>query len=130
MFYDPKGPIEHFSWGKFVIIGKEHSKTGMGKIGVGKDIRIVGKNVSKWKERSGHLLEKDMITGIYGQEINILIIGTGVNEMVECPEKVIKSIKKNGIEKVVLKSTPEACKLYNKNFREGKKVALLAHGTC
>jgi hypothetical protein len=26
MFGDPKGPIEHFSWGKFVIYGKEHGK--------------------------------------------------------------------------------------------------------
>jgi hypothetical protein len=46
MFDDPKGPIEHFSWGKFIICGKEHSKLDE-KIGVGKDIRLIGKKKSQ-----------------------------------------------------------------------------------
>ena len=60
MFEDKKGPIEHFSWGKFIIKGEEHSKTGMGKIGAGKDIRLIGLKISKWKERDGHILDKSM----------------------------------------------------------------------
>ena len=130
MFDDQKGPIEHFSWGKFIINGEEHSKSDIGKTGVGKDIRMIGLKVSKWKERSGHMLDKDMIAGIYDKNIDILIIGTGVYGMIECPEKVQKSVKKNGVKKLELLYTQEACKLYNEYFNKGKKVALLAHGTC
>jgi len=130
MFDDHKGPIEHFSWGKFIICGEEHSKTEKGKIGAGKDIRLIGKEVTKWKEREGHKLKPKMITGVYDKGIEILIIGNGVEGLVECPGDVKDSIKKNGIKKIIIAPTPEACKIYNKLFHEGKQVALLAHGTC
>jgi hypothetical protein len=71
-----------------------------------------------------------MITGIYDQGIEVLIIGIGVNGAVECPKDVRKSIKANGIKKVILARTPDACALYNALFHQGKRVALLAHGTC
>lgn len=130
MFDDKDGPIEHFSWGRFIVAGSLHTKTPAGKTGKGKDIRVMGTEVTKWKEREGHLLDSDMITGVFDEGIEVLIIGVGVHGMVECPEKVIKKIKKNGIKEVILRKTPDACKLYNKLFHEGKKVALLAHGTC
>jgi len=130
MFDDKKGPIEHFSWGRFVVAGSMHAKTADGKTGKGKDIRIIGTEVTKWKEREGHLLGFDMITGVFEEGIEVLIIGVGVNGMIECPEKVIKKIRKKGIHEVILKKTPDACRLYNKLYHQGKKVALLAHGTC
>jgi hypothetical protein len=70
--------------------------------GVRKDIRIIGITVTEWVERKGHTLEKAMITGVFDQ----------------------------GIKKLILFSTPDACKKYNSLFRNGRKVALLAHGTC
>ena len=130
MFDDKNGPIEHFSWGRFIVAGSLHTKTPEGKTGKGKDIRIIGREVTKWKEREGHLLDSDMITGVFDKRIQVLIIGVGVHGMIECPEKVIKKIKKKGISEVILKKTPDACRLYNKLFHKGKKVALLAHGTC
>jgi hypothetical protein len=129
MFNDKNGPIEHFSWGKFIINGEEHSKN-YSKIGVGKDIRLVNNKVTKWKERKGHELTKSMITGIFNKNVDILIIGIGVNGAIECSEKVIQFIQKNGIKKVKLLKTPKACNEYNNLFHQGKKVALLAHGTC
>jgi hypothetical protein len=130
MFDDKRGPIEHFSWGKFIVCGKEHSKVSGEKIGAGKDIRLIGKNISKWKEREGHRLGPEMITGVFDQNIEILILGIGVDGLVECPEKVKKYIKSNGIKKLILEKTPEACRVYNDLFNKGEKVALLAHGTC
>ncbi len=35
MFDDPKGPIEYFSWGKFIICGAEHSGAEEAQTGVG-----------------------------------------------------------------------------------------------
>ena len=130
MFYDTSGPIEEYSWGKFVISGTEHSKSNGMKIGVGKDIRLIGSELSKWKERKGHLLTSEMITGVFGKGIQTLIIGVGATGAVECPHQVQEYIKSNGVENLILKKTPDACRLYNEMFRSGKRVALLAHGTC
>ena len=71
MFTDNDGPIELFSWGRFVITGKEHSKVSGQKSGVGKDIRLIGTEVSKWKEREGHILNKSMITGVFDKGISM-----------------------------------------------------------
>ncbi|MHB0857671.1 MAG: hypothetical protein ACYC5M_08885 [Anaerolineae bacterium] len=48
------GPIEHFSWGTFVVNGSEHSDNGLVQVGAGKDIRVIGLDVSEWVERKGH----------------------------------------------------------------------------
>ena len=130
MFTDPKGPIEHFSWGKFVICGTEHAASENGMTGVGKDIRLIDQEVTEWHERKGHLLTDAMITGIYNRGIEVLIIGIGVDGAVECPKKVKQKIEAKGIGQVILARTPQACEIYNSLFHQGKRVALLAHGTC
>ncbi len=71
-----------------------------------------------------------MITGVYDREIEVLIIGIGVEGAIKCPEEVRQKIKEKGIQQIILARTPEACARYNQLFHEGKKVALLAHGTC
>jgi len=130
MFYDIEGPIQEFSWGKFVIAGMEHSKSFQGKVGAGKDIRLIGTEVSKWKERQGHLLSEEMVTRVFDRNIETLIIGLGASGALECPESVEKYIKEQGIDEVILLKTQDACKKYNELYHSGKKVALLAHGTC
>jgi hypothetical protein len=126
MFDDPGGPIHHFSWGAFVIDGEEHSTAA----GVGKDIRLVGRDVSPWRERKGHKLKKSMITGVYERDVDVLVIGIGVHGAITCPEKVRKAVREHGISRLILQPTPQACATYNALFHQGKKVALLAHGTC
>ena len=69
MLDDPRGPIQHFSWGAFVIGGEEHSTT----TGAGKDIRVVGDDVSPWRERKGHKLKRSMITGVYDRDVDVLV---------------------------------------------------------
>jgi hypothetical protein len=130
MYNDPRGPIEHFSWGRFVICGQEHSRSEDGERGCGKDIRLIGHEVSEWRERKGHELKPSMITGVYDQHIEVLIVGVGVDGMLHCPSEVRKAISEHGVNELVLARTPEACQLYNRLFHEGKRVALLAHGTC
>jgi hypothetical protein len=130
MFNDSNGPIEHFSWSKYIVRGQEHGKTNKGKVGVGKDIRLIGQNVTAWRERRGHRLTPSMITGVYDSDIEVLIIGIGVYGALECPEDVRHAIQEKGIDHLILERTPEACKTYNTLFHGGKRVALLAHGTC
>lgn len=130
MFNDSRGPIKHFDWGEYLIDGEEHSKSKGKIVGAGKDIRVIGKDVSAWEEREGHKTKLSMITGVYDQDIEVLIIGTGIRGRIECSQKVQNSIKKRGIERVIIETTPKACETYNRLFHEGKRVALLAHGTC
>jgi len=129
-FEDAAGPIESYSWGRFVIDGQEHMEGEDGPVGKGKDIRMVGREVSRWKERKGHLLKKRMVTGVYDQGIKVLIIGTGATGALEVPRNVIESIEQNGIKRLYITKTAEACKIFNALYHRGEAVALLAHGTC
>jgi hypothetical protein len=129
-FEDKQGPIEQLTWGSFRINGKEHAQTGGQQVGAGKDIRIIGEEVTSWKEGHEHLLTIDMITGVFDQDIDVLIIGTGILGSVECPITVEEAIRRRGIDQVILERTADACRIYNELFRAGKKVAMLAHGTC
>jgi hypothetical protein len=130
MYDSKKGPIEHFSWAKFIIRGEEHSKAGDVKKGVGKDVRVIGEKVTKWKEREGHKLSNEMITGVFEKDVEVLIIGIGVDGLIECPDSVKKFIFSKGIKELIFEKTPSACDLYNELYNDGRKVALLAHGTC
>lgn len=123
--YDDK-PINHFTWGKFIVRGKTHSK----EYGKGKDIFLVGDKVKEWKERKGHDLKKKMVDLVFDYDIDVLIIGNGVNGALKVSEKTKNYIKENGVNEVIVEKTPDACKLYNKYYLEEKKVGLLAHGTC
>lgn len=127
MFTDQQGPIEKFEWGRFTVSGKLHTDTGQG---VGKDIRIIGTEVTEWAERHGHNLKPEMVTGVHNLGIEILIIGNGVNQALACSDTVRRSVAEKGIPRLIVLATPEACRMYNRLHRQGHKVALLAHGTC
>ena len=129
-FEDPQGPIESLSWGAFVVRGKTHAGKGEDREGKGKDIRLVGEKVTRWKERKGHELKKSMITGVYDENVEVLVIGNGANGRVEVPDKVKKDIAAHGIGELIVEKTPDACRVYNQLCRAGRKAALLAHGTC
>jgi len=119
MTIEPQGPVESFEWGRYVVSGREF----------GKDIRIVGNRASKWKERKGHRLDAGMITGI-GDDVDVLIIGNGVEGALECPADLREALLDRGIREVLVLTTPEACREYNRLHNAGRRVAMLAHGTC
>lgn len=128
-FEDPKGPIQRASWATFFIDGQEHSD-GDRRMGAGKDLRLVGHAVTAWDERQGHRLSPAMITGVYDQQLDTLILGLGFDRKVECPPELVEEIRRHGIPNVVLAATAEACRLYNEAVRAGKRVGMLVHGTC
>lgn len=125
MFDDPKGPINHFEWAAFTINGKVHSP----EAGVGKDIFLTPEGVSAWHEREGHKLKVDMVKRALALKPEVLIIGNGVEGALEIGKKAKQTIEEAGVKLIVLR-TPEACREYNRLYRQGKRVILLAHGTC
>lgn len=130
LFEDPAGPIERLTWGRFLIRGEQHGEASGKRTGKGKDIRITGSKVRRWKGREGHRLKKSMIEDVCNEDIEVLIIGTGIEGGIEVPEKVRNAVAKRGIAELYVERTPEACRRFNELHRAGKRVALLAHGTC
>ncbi len=130
LYHDARGPIQRMFWGGFVINGKEHSDDGETRKGKGKDICLIGEKVKRWKERDGHRLKKSMISRIYDEEVEVLILGIGVSSAIEVPDKVKEDIEKHKIQELIIAPTPAACRLYNQCYHERRKVAMLAHGTC
>lgn len=128
-FTDPKGPIERASWATFIIAGQEHSD-GEVLVGAGKDLRIIGSAVTPWSDRQGHRLTPAMITGVFDQQLETLILGLGFDRKVDCPDEVVAAIKQHGIPNVVLADTAEACRRFNEGIRAGKRIGMLVHGTC
>jgi hypothetical protein len=126
IYEEPEGPIQQLRWGQFVINGQIHSKDE----GVGKDIRMICLEVSAWMERPGHELRIESITGVNGFGIDTLIIGTGVNGMINVPQEVKDKILQSEIKSLVVEKTPDACRIFNEFTHQGIKVALNAHGTC
>ena len=118
--------IEKYIFGEFTIKGTQHSAIS----GVGKDIRLIGDEISKWCERKDHVLNFDMVTGIFDKGIDTLIIGNGHDGVLSVSAEIVEEIKKKGIPNVIVEKTGEAVKDYNTMFKDGKKVAMLAHGTC
>ncbi len=127
MFQDPRGPIESFEWGRFIINGETHSMDGEG---VGKDICILQGCVTSWKARKGHQLKPEMVSCVFDQGVTILVIGIGVNGALKVKKKTRNAIMDAGIDELIFEKTPEACEIYNQMIRSGKQVAFLAHGTC
>ena len=126
MFSDPEGPVQHFTWARFIINGKEHSRT----TGAGKDIIVIGEEVKNWENMGGHHLTPSSMDCLEGFDLEYLVIGNGVNGMVDISGSVISRIRDLGIRETIVENTPKACSTYNKLHRKGKKAALLAHGTC
>jgi hypothetical protein len=126
MLEDKENPIQECTWGRYIILGVEHSQDGNG---AGKDIFVYGTRVTAWDERKGHRLDTRMVDRALRETPDILIIGSGHRGALAVPGNVIQEIKKKVGEVYVL-DTPEACRLYNQLYHQGKKVILLAHGTC
>ncbi|MHB9032449.1 MAG: Mth938-like domain-containing protein [Anaerolineae bacterium] len=131
MFHDADGPIEAYSFGKFIIQGNEHSEDEKGVVcGAGKDICLTREGISAWQERAGHTLKKKMLAPALAYMPDYLVIGCGAYERLECPRKLFEYLKEKGIEQVVALPTNEACSAYNLAYKQGTRVMLLAHGTC
>ncbi len=112
--------IEKYHFGKIKVSGKSYFS----------DLIIFSDDIKrKWWRKEGHSLCMEDLVELEGKETEILIIGTGSNNMMDVPAEVIQELGKRGIT-VSVKRTPEAVDEYNKLVKENKKVAAALHLTC
>ena len=112
--------IEKYHFGKIKVSGKSYFS----------DLIIFPDEIKrKWWRKEGHSLCMEDLVELEGKETEILIVGTGSNNMMDVPTEVIQELKKKEIT-VLVKKTPDAVEEYNKLVKENKNVAAALHLTC
>lgn len=60
--------------------------------------------IDNWWRKEGHRLDIDDLNEIIERGVDILIIGTGANGLMDVPEEVVESLRSRGIEVIVEKT--------------------------
>lgn len=107
--------IEHYSFGSFIVDGKEYRS----------DIKLVESEVRIWHN---HGLNLEDVRDVVDAKPSTIIIGTGSVGVVDVNEEIIDFIKGKGI-KLIIAKTAQACKLYNELSKK-ENVAAILHSTC
>jgi hypothetical protein len=88
------------------------------------DLVIHANGLPLMRGSKAHFVALAEIEGLLKEGPDVLIIGTGYNNLVQVEEEVA------ALPTVVILPTPQAVKRYNELRGEGKKVAAIIHSTC
>ena len=112
--------IEKYHFGKIKVSGKSYFS----------DLIILPEEIKrKWWRKEGHSLCMEDLVELEDKDIEILVVGTGSNNMMNVPQNVIQELNEKDII-VIVKRTSEAVDEYNKLVKENKNVAAALHLTC
>ncbi|MHA1239041.1 MAG: Mth938-like domain-containing protein [Candidatus Odinarchaeia archaeon] len=112
--------ITSYSFGEIVVDGKLYTE----------DLIILPSKVEGgWWRKEGHTLHIQDLEKVFAEKPEILVVGTGYNGMMRVPQETVKKLEEENI-KVIVQTTREAWKTYNKLAEEKKKVAAALHLTC
>ena len=111
--------IEGYSFGNIVIDGRQYSK----------DLIIYPDHIDcPWWRKDGHSLVSEDVSEILQAPPDFLVVGTGSPGLLRLPAATHRRLKEAGME-VIIESTEQACKTYNRLRSQGRTVAAL-HLTC
>ncbi len=110
--------IESYSFGTIRIDSKTYNK----------DVIIIDSKIISWWRDESHYAKVADFKDI-PEDIEILVIGTGASGVMKVADEVIEHFKKKNI-KLIIETTGEAVKTFNKLKKENKKVAGAFHLTC
>jgi hypothetical protein len=88
------------------------------------DLVIHANGLPAIRGSKAHFVGLAEIEGLLKEEPDVLIIGTGYDNMVQVEEEVA------ALPIVVILPTPQAVRRYNELRSEGKRVAAIIHSTC
>ena len=112
--------ITEFSFGKIVVNGKTYNS----------DIKIIdGRVISEWWRMSGHRVEVEDIADVLEAEPEVLVIGKGSPGLLKSTASLRDHLTANHIE-LIEKKTSKAIEVFNKIYKEGRKVAAGFHISC
>lgn len=109
--------IEDYSFGEIIIDGKRYTD----------DVILLGREVrSGWWRNRGHRVVEGDLESVKKYDPELLIIGTGSSGRVTVPSSL-----ENDLDfEMVSYPTKRACKRYNKELEDDKKIAGGFHLTC
>ena len=109
------GPvINHFSFSKIVVDGREYSEMDIFVSSDGK--------VAPWQIGQVHVVTPEDIDGLIGPATRVLIIGTGANGVTVVAAAALARAESRGV-KVHVLDTAAAVKLFNETPKEGLAAA-------
>jgi hypothetical protein len=112
--------IDDFSFGSITVDGEKY----------GNDLVLVPPRVVySWWRRQGHRLAVDDLAEVVVYRPDVLIVGSGVSNMMQVPPSTIRDMESVGI-RVEILPTPEAVERFNVLTAAGEKVAGAIHLTC
>jgi hypothetical protein len=111
--------IDSYSFGRTSINGKEYRS----------DVIIFQDRVEdEWWRKEGHRLHIEDVEHILQEGLDVLVIGTGAQGMMEVLPETKRFFESRGIE-LIIEKTAVACKIYN-DISVSKKVVATLHLTC
>ncbi|NPA23697.1 MAG: hypothetical protein GXO23_05335 [Crenarchaeota archaeon] len=114
--------VRYYEFGRIVVDGREYTR----------DIIITPTRViENWWRREGHRVCLDDLYkyGVFDEQFDIIVFGTGYYGLVVIEPEVIEELKRRGIE-YIAQPTRDAVDTYNKLAREGRRVVGAFHLTC
>ena len=112
--------ITDFSFGRIVVNGKTYAD----------DIKIIhGQVVADWWRKSGHRVDLEDISDILEAKPEILVIGRGSPGLMKSTASLRAYLTANNIE-LFEKKTTQAIRVFNKFYRDTKRVAAGIHVGC
>ena len=110
--------IKRVDFGRIKIDDEEHTDN---------DILLFWDGVVK-KEKS-HVMTLDHFREMAIRGPEVVVFGTGFNDMVKIDSRILHEAKNENID-VMVRKTPEALKKFRELSTKGKRVAALVHITC
>lgn len=112
--------IDSYDFGQIVIDGRCYTS----------DVIVFPDRVrDKWWRREGHRLHVEDVEGAVREEKpEVLVVGTGYSGLMKVLPDTEKFLKSEGVE-LVVQSTREACKTFNRLVKSKRVIAAL-HLTC
>jgi hypothetical protein len=111
--------IDNFKSGRIIVRGIEYTS----------DVIIYADRVdSSWWRKAVHNLCVEDIESIMQKNPKVVIVGTGVDGLMQVPQQTRDFVSSKGAN-LIVEPTNKACEIYNQVYRNSKVVAAL-HLTC
>lgn len=117
-----KFKVDHYEFGRIVINGKEYTR----------DVIVTPTRIiDNWWRKEGHRVCLEDLTkyGVFNEDFEIIVFGTGYHGLVVIEQEVIDELKRRGIQ-YIAEPTRTAVKKFNELVDQGKKVVGAFHLTC
>ncbi len=112
--------IDHYTFGRIGIGGRDYDA----------DVIIFPDHVQeRWWRREGHRLAQEDLETVLADAPQLLVIGTGYYGRMQVPEETLASLRAEGVE-VKVSKTSEAVAEFNRLQRDYARIVAALHLTC